>query len=345
MSADTEIAKIDNGIVVPINEKRLPLYLQRVNDFEGWLINRAVDRHRANSRLLKKALGLTLAEETEVVLKVHAATITDHYWFRASGSYLTYDEVKFKDNIFDKLALYGDPDSFNYPESTTPELTNIGSYEKCWRIVDGKWWIYKQGSENERFSELFISYFGQALGFSMAHYELESSYIKTLDFTNQQVDYEAIYSLAGDDEDYQKSFEILENLCPAAVKDYVNMIFLDTICFNMDRHTKNYGVLRDINTGDVRGLAPNFDNNIALISRGYPNNIERNKDRMIELFVKFVSENHRARFIYEKIDTSIITEKTIKACIEKTKFIVDAERICAFILNGVKQIVELVGDK
>ena len=35
----------------------------------------------------------------------------------------------------------------------------------------------------------------------MAHYELEGSYIKTLDFTNQQVDYEAIYSLVGDDED------------------------------------------------------------------------------------------------------------------------------------------------
>ena len=118
-----------------------------------------------------------------------------------------------------------------------------------------------------------------------------------------------LYSLAGDDEDYQKSFEILENLCPAAVKDYVNMIFLDTICFNMDRHTKNYGVLRDINTGDVRGLAPNFDNNIALISRGYPNNIERNKDRMIELFVKFVSENHRARFIYEKLILLLLLRK------------------------------------
>ena len=336
MSADIAVAKIENGIVIPIHKKLMPLYLQRANDFEGWLAGRAVDKHRTNSRLLKKALRLTTAEDVEVVLRVHGATITDNYWFRETGSNLTYNEVKFKENMFDKLALYGDPDSSNHPESATPELTNIGSYEKCWRLADGKWWLYKQGSENERFSELFISYLGKALGFPMAHYELEDGYIKSLDYTGQEMNYEPMYSLVDGDEDYQKSWEALEKICLTAARDYVKMLYLDTICFNMDRHTKNYGVLRDTKTGDVIGLAPNFDNNIALISRGYPKNIERRNDRLIQLFVEFISKNDTARQIYEVIDTSAISEELIKDCIKKTGLAVDENAVCAFILNGVK---------
>ena len=36
-----------------------------------------------------------------------------------------------------------------------------------------------------------------------------------------------------------------------------------------DRHTNNFGLLRDVNTGSFIGLAPNSDDNMALISRSY----------------------------------------------------------------------------
>ena len=38
----------------------------------------------------------------------------------------------------------------------------------------------------------------------------------------------------------------------------------------MDRHTENFGLLRDNDGGEIIKPAPNFDNNIALISRGIP---------------------------------------------------------------------------
>lgn len=342
MSADKAVAKIEDGNVIPIIKALMPIYLQRTGDFEGWLADRAIDRHRTNSRLLKKALRLTNAKDVEVVLRVHAATITDNYWFKEIGSLLVYEDVRFKENMFDKLALYGDPDSFNHPESSTPELTNIGSYEKCWRLTDGKWWLYKQGNDKERFSELFIAYLGEALGFSMAHYEPEGEYIKSLDYTGQRLNYEPMYSLIGEEEDYQKNFEILQEICPAAARDYVKMIFLDTVCFNMDRHTKNYGILRDRQTGETVGLAPNFDNNIALISRGYPRNIDRTNDRLIALFTEFLEKNKMASQFYEEIDTTVITEETIHFCIEKTGISADASFICAFISNGINQVQEIL---
>ena len=73
------------------------------------------------------------------------------------------------------------------------------------------------------------------------------------------------------------------------------MLFLDTICANPDRHTFNFGILRDIDTGDVLGLAPNFDNNMALISRGYPKNIKRKNDILLSLFNELLEFDNRLK--------------------------------------------------
>ena len=129
MSRDIVIAEINDMVIIPVIDKLLPFYLKNFSDFESWLEDRAIDKHRTNSRLLKKALRLTTEEDSEIVLKVNAATITDCYWFKPHNSSLTYDNIRFKDNMFDKLALYGDPDSFNQKYKATPELTNIGSFE------------------------------------------------------------------------------------------------------------------------------------------------------------------------------------------------------------------------
>lgn len=59
-----------------------------------------------------------------------------------------YEDIRFKENYFSELALRGDPDSFSNRPSRTPELTNIGSFEKCWKLIDGEWWMYKSGAEN-----------------------------------------------------------------------------------------------------------------------------------------------------------------------------------------------------
>ena len=346
MSGDIAAARIENGSVIPITEALMPVFLKRTNDFEGWLEERAIDRHRANARLLKKVFGLTAATDAEVVLKENAATITDNYWFKSESDNLCYEDVRFKDNIFADLALRGDPDSFNHEPQRTPELTNIGSFEKCWRIIDGEWWLYKQGNENEIFSELFISLLGTRLGFNMAYYEKDGKYIRSRDFTKSaSVNLESMYSYVGDEEDYEKSFEILYEILPNAAKDYVEMIFLDTVCFNMDRHTRNYGVLRNIKSGKVVGLAPNFDNNIALISRGYPKDISRQRDKLIELFTDFISKNETAREFYESIDKSLLCEDVINEIVEKTSFDVDKKAISEFILNGASKIEMILGEQ
>ncbi len=341
MSEDKRIAKIENNRIIPSVPQLLPFSLSRAGDFEEWLRGRAIDGHRTNSRLLKKALRLTNSDDVEVVLKVNAATITDTYWFKPEGSNITYNEIRFKQNIFDKLALYGDPDSFNQDYQRTPELTNIGSFEKCWKLENGQWWLYKQGNQNELFSEAFIYYLGKALGFSMAEYQIDGTYIRSVDFTQgASVNFESADGLVGGEEDYSLNFNTIWDLSEKAAKQYIQMIYLDTLCFNMDRHTKNYGVLRDKESGEVIALAPNFDNNIALIARGYPKNIERKNDKLIELFCDFIKSNELARKYFSDMCTAPINSGLISDCIAKTGLNVDNDFICAFILNAYEQIAQ-----
>ena len=250
MSGDTAVAKWENSELTVLNEALLPLYLRRVNNADMWLETRAIDSHRANSRLLKKALRLKEKDDISTVIHVNGATITDNYWIKPLDSDLIYDDVKFSDDYFARLALKGTYDSFNRAanskHSRTPELTNIGSFEKCWRLIDGKWWMYKSANHDEMFSELFIARIGATLGMNMAVYERGDRCVKTLDFTNAaEVNFEPASTFMDDNDDYEDVVAKLQEICPQAIPDYVRMIFLDTIVANPDRHTANFGLLRD----------------------------------------------------------------------------------------------------
>lgn len=339
MSRDRIVAVVRDDLIVELDEQLAPLFLRRTKDVRGWLEHRVIDPHRTNSRLLKRALRLTSLDDSDVVLTVHAATITDTYWFRPQGSDLRYDDVRFRENLFDKLALTGDPDSFNQPESRTPELTNIGSYEKCWRLIDGKWWIYKSASPEELFSEIFISRLGRMMGFDMAEYEAEKGYVRSPDFTSgAAVNFESMRSLMDGEDDYSLNYDCLYSLSPDLAADYLKLIYMDTLFFNMDRHTENYGVLRDVQTGRILRMAPNFDNNIALITRGYPSDVERKSDRLISFLSEFLKKNATAKRMYESLKIPTVTDKMIDAAMEGIPGEIDRAYVRRFVLNGQRQI-------
>ncbi len=328
LSGNTVVAIWKNGNLTVENEALLPLYLKRVKNAELWLETRAIDSHRANSRLLKKALRLAEKDDVSTVIHVNGATITDNYWIRPIGSDLTYDDVKFTDDYFSNLALKGNYNSFNRAansrRSKTPELTNVGSFEKCWKLLDGRWWMYKKATHDEIFSELFVYELGSALNMNMAVYERGDKCIKSLDFTNSaSVNFEPASSFMGDNEDYSDVVKALEKLCPDAVPDYIRLIFMDTICANPDRHTNNFGLLRDIERGEIIGLAPNYDNNMALISRGYPSK-PKSGDMLISLFNELMNEYPDYRKYIPELTEELVRKTITKIGMRvKTQAIVD----------------------
>jgi hypothetical protein len=194
--------------------------------------------------------------------------------------------VRFSFNRFDNLALTGDVNSFQQAPSRTPELTNIGSFEKCWRLIDNEWWMLKAGKPEELFSELLIYHIGKLLGFSMAEYAPDGNFIKSRDFTrNASVNFEPAYSVIGDTADNIKIYDALGSYGTHVTDAYLQMCYLDAFVLNMDRHEHNFGLLRNSETGRILSLAPFFDHNIALISQGYP---QTTNDALISDFVELI---------------------------------------------------------
>lgn len=337
MSADTLVAVWENNVLTVVNEALLPLYLRRVPNADLWLETRAIDSHRANSRLLKKALRLTERDDISTVIHVGGATITDNYWIRELGSAQTYGDVKFSDDYFSGLALKGDYDSFNRAargkRTKTPELTNVGSFEKCWKLRDGKWWMYKRATHDEMFSELFVYELGRELGMNMAVYVRGEGVIKSLDFTcGASVNFEPASSFMGDNEDYFDVLSALGELCPQAIGDYIKMILLDTVCANPDRHTNNFGLLRDTVSGKLLGFAPNYDNNMALIARGYPQK-PTSRDLLISLFNEVI-EAHPAYRAY----IPEITEELVWRILERLNMKVRSREIVDLVVGRYRLI-------
>ena len=337
-SGEILVAVWNDNVLTVVNADLIPMYLKYNQDADRWLASRAIDHRRPNSRLLKKALRLVEKDDISSVIHVNGAKITDNYWIREVGSDLTYSDVKFSDDYFSNLALKGNYDSFNRAanskRSKTPELTNVGSFEKCWKLRDGKWWMYKKASHDEMFSELFVYELGCALEMNMAVYQRGEACIKSLDFTEAaRVNFEPASTFMGDNEDYFEVVKALEKICPKAIPDYIRMIFMDTICANPDRHTNNFGLLRDTKTGALVGFAPNYDNNMALISRGYPSKPSA-KDMLISLFNELTEEypNYKS-YIPE------VTEEKVRAAIAKVNMKVRTQVVVDLVVGRYKQII------
>ncbi len=328
LSGNTLVAIWTNNILTIHNETLLPLYLKKISNADLWLETRAIDSHRANSRLLKKALRLAEKDDLSTVIHVNGATITDNYWIRPIGSELTYEDIRFNDDYFSSLALKGTYNSFNRAanskRSRTPELTNVGSFEKCWKLRDGQWWMHKSATHEEAFSELFVYTLGLALGMNMAIYERGEKCVKSRDFTDgASVNFEPASAFMGDNEDYEDVVSALELLCPEAIPDYIRLIFMDTICANPDRHTNNFGLLRDIRTGKLLGLAPNYDNNMAMIARGYPSKAKAN-DLLIVLFNDLMESHPDYKTYIPEITEDIVRSTIAKVGMRvRTQAIVD----------------------
>lgn len=313
---DTVVASFEDGQCVFIDHDKAPFLLCRTKDLTGWLESRLMDDSRVNSRMLKKILGLSSMAGIEAALFVRGASVIDRYWFRDSqNSELTYEDIRIRKDTFFNVALRGDPNGFALSPEPTGELTTAGSFEKGWHLEDGHWYLYKQGSPEELFSEKFISEVGARLGFDMAQYQIVGNCIKTPSFA-EELNLEPISSLVDEDEDYMKCYRALETLGnDSLLDDYLRLLWTDTLCFNMDRHTGNIGILRD-DAGQVVKLAPNYDNNIALISRGKVKDPKASLKLFHDLYHKLICSDYKIAERILRIAPSPLGRDKVLECID-----------------------------
>lgn len=301
MLEDKEVVSFINGEVKILNQHLAPFFILRTRNVEGWICSRSIDTHRTNSRLLRKAIRLSSTDEYDIAMSTYCATITDRYWFRPLGKTLSYEDVRFKSDKLSSIALDGKFLLSDKIEYQSPEFTNTGSFEKCWRLINNEWLLIKKATELEKFSEMFVYRLGDYLKLNVARYLLDDNrddIILSEDFTDDgRLIFEHMESLIGDVEDYVENVKLIESLDHVLlscynkdlVQDYLDILFMDTICMNVDRHTQNYGFLRDLSNGCVLSMAPNFDNNLSLVSRGVNEKIGHSPQRMISDFIEVLN--------------------------------------------------------
>lgn len=323
MNKDDIVASVVDDTVTLINPELCPKYIQN-KDFSGWLKSRSIDVTRTNARLLKRALQINYAtSEEDLVLYVNAACVTDTFWVKPMGSVLHYSDVVFRSNVYDMLALSGNTDIFGTPPQRTPELTNTGSFEKCWRKEDDGWYLCKSGSDSQLFAEMFAYYFCKENGFPTADYSLCEGYVKSKDFTDgARVNFEEVAPyFAGipnfKDFDETDVFFALSKFCGVDVlKDYLKLIYSDMILINVDRHTMNYGFLRDVETGKILSLAPNYDNNLCLNANNSLK-LPSNNDMFINDFLRLLKENLFAKQLFDELNIKPLNIMQIKHIAEQ----------------------------
>ena len=333
MRGDNITADVERDQIVDATPSA-PLYIQRFNDFNGWIKDRGADLQRSYMRAILRRLNLPLLDVSAAVMFVHAAAINDTFWVKERDSDLTYNDVKFSNDAYFKAALCGDAGLFGLPIETTPEITNIGSFNKGWRLIGGKWYLYKSGSALEYFSELFVSALAAELGLGAVTYWMDAGYIVCENFVRDGQCFEPAKSVVGNNIGYMDNGKAMREF--GLLKPYLDLIFTDVIVRNADRHEFNYGFITD--ERGIVSLAPNFDNNVSLFFSGIPDNLTR-QDVLVAEFCEVLQylDTISFRYALPRLDEGVIA-RAYNQIEEPYRSEVPIKTLTAFCLNAYRLI-------
>ena len=249
------------------------------SDIQSWLEKRNYAKHKQH---LRKWLNLWQINTLQGFADVtHALGLNDTLWVKRAGSSLTWQNVSLYSNPFTDVVsktAFSKGLADLQLSSTSPEFTSEGSFEKCWvRQKDGSILLYKKGSEGfansglEPYSEFYASQLSSLLCRSSVSYDLRKFKRCLVSscglFTNENEGFVPAYKYL----DRWKSYGLKDILSfmerYGLDDDFRDMIVLDALILNTDRHLSNFGFIVDNDTFRVKQFAPVFDHNMALLSR------------------------------------------------------------------------------
>lgn len=286
--------EIDKGDVLwvgnAINPKYAPVSIEIDDgivsraDVSYWYHHRSIPASRDNlrnglSNLGHEELG-SLSSPVFLLEKNFGLSLSDQYWLKPEGSNLEWKDINYFTNEFSDdvgKALF-DNLEVSTPNLNSPCNSSDGWLNKKWTIIDSKRCLIKSGSKyhQEPFNEVIASEICSNLQIKHTHYSLiigknKKAYSVCDNFIDE---YTELISA----NDILKSFlpnprkslyEHFITCCERlnikdADKRIDEMIVLDYIIGNHDRHFRNFGVIRNVETLKYVGFAPIFDTGTSL---------------------------------------------------------------------------------
>jgi hypothetical protein len=215
----------------------------------------------------------------DVISVCRGLSLNDSYWVVEEGFAGTFGDNNLYENNFNRvlamIAFTGYGSSAKSSLASSPEFTTNGMLPKCWRRISGKVYLYKGATSgasntgNEPYSELYAYEIGTALGMNVVPYKV-SKWKKQLCsacelFTSKDIAFVPIGRVVktGGMRAVREYYEKLGSEYVDALND---MIVLDAVIYNTDRHFGNFGVLVDSKTNKIIAPAPLFDHGNSLFN-------------------------------------------------------------------------------
>ena len=272
-----EVYDINYAPLAIYNDKRYKSknLLRSLND---WFKGRGIPSWRKDLERLLQRLDVKSPEE--LLNKAYALSLSDQYWLKEEGSVLEWDAINFFRNDFEYEAyLEASLDTSSTLATTkkmlySPNNTTDGMLQKGWIIQDGKRILVKgtyTNSKEEPINEWLASRIAERLGFDYCDYSV--SYSETTGITSRcenflNEDEEIISALdvffsekkQNSMNDFDFYVQVLEkHNVPDARRNVTGMVVLDYLMMNVDRHMKNFGVIRNVDTLKWVRTTPIFD--------------------------------------------------------------------------------------
>ena len=270
-----------------ISKEHLPVgvvRMQRPNEtidrfaFNQWWTGRSIPASRMGLSDMLDTLGI--ASSNLLLTKCLGLSLSDHYWIRPYESNMLWEDVNFFDNDFsDDIGdlLFGTNGKNSGFDLSSPDNTSDGNLKKRWKIIDGKRYLLKSGSNpysQQTFNEVIASKIMERLGIDHVPYSVtwinDEPYSVCEDFVTKDTELISAWRVlqlrtkANHESEYLHYVNICRELGIDIVSSLDKMIVLDYIIANEDRHFNNFGLLRDANTLEWIGAAPIFDSGTSL---------------------------------------------------------------------------------
>lgn len=244
-----------------------------------WWNERCIPASRSGVR---HALETMEIPDTRVLLtRCFGLSLSDQYWIRPQDTELRWREINFFDNDFSEdigdilLGKKTDRRAINF---SSPDSASDGYLKKRWKIVDGKRCLLKAGSDPFRqqpFNEVIASSLAERLGIPHVSYHLlwddGVPYSVCEDFITKDTDLISAWRVmqtkkkSNSASTYQHYLDCCKQLGIKEMKHAVDqMIVLDYLIANEDRHLNNFGLVRSADTLEYLGTAPIFDSGSSL---------------------------------------------------------------------------------
>lgn len=245
----------------------------------SWIRHRTIPKNRAfvNSILAKS--GLNINRPMNIVAVSKGLSLNDSYWVVEENNKDTFEKTNLYDNrlsaVLASIAFTGYGSNIRSSLISSPEFTTNGMLQKCWRRIGGKIMLYKGGTSGfantgkEPYSEYYAYEVAKCLGFDAIEYNIskwKGLLCSTCElFTSKDVSYVPVGKIVT-----KGGIEAVRNYIENLGENYINkfndMLVLDAIIYNTDRHFGNFGFLINSNTNEIIDFAPLFDHGNSLFN-------------------------------------------------------------------------------